>query len=142
MLDIQEFVQTRIVSVEAMSIIGVRGKGPEEEEIVFKELNQIISKNMRLNEYEYLVVDQEGIVVGVNAINDKDTPDGLIKYVIPQGEYVVFSFSQEHIGAFWETVCRPENLEKYKVTLARPRFEIFKPELQSVGIVEWYFPLK
>ncbi len=81
-------------------------------------------------------------MVAVEVDEPRDVPEGMSSYVIPEEEYVVFSFEKKYIGEFWNTIYTEENQLEYNIDLAKPRFEVFASQLDAAGMVERYIPTK
>lgn len=142
---LNDFAQTRTYELEAVTLVGFKGKSLDEENALFELLSarfdEIANKK---NQIQYMVVEgnNPAPVVAVEVTEIGLVPEEMISYTIPKGEYVVFSFEAKFIGDFWEQVCSPENQDKYNIDLSKPRFEIFTSELQDNKKIEWYIPTK
>lgn len=142
---LNDFAQIRTYELEAVTLVGFKGKSLDEENALFDLLSvrfdEIPNKK---NQNQYMVVEgnNPAPVVAVEVTEIGLVPEGMISYTIPKGEYVVFSFEAKFIGDFWEQVCSLENQDKYNIDLSKPRFEIFTSELQDNKKIEWYIPTK
>ncbi|MBP1904522.1 putative transcriptional regulator YdeE [Paenibacillus turicensis] len=142
---LNNFAQTRINELEAVTLVGFKGNSLDEEDALFDLLSARSDEiTNRKNQHQYMVVEGStpAPVVAVEVTETSLVPEGMISYTIPKGEYVVFSFEAAFIGDFWEQVCSPENQDKYNIDLSKPRFEIFTSELQENKKIEWYIPTK
>lgn len=140
-VDMDEVLQVRELQLEAIELIGFKGKGPEDEQKLFANLksrkNEIAN---RLDENEYLVITPTGLIVASAVSNVADVPEGMIHSTIPADKYVVFRFEEKFIGDFWRHFSNPHSQASYNLNCDKIRFEIFKEELQPEGITEIYFP--
>jgi predicted transcriptional regulator YdeE len=142
---LNDFAQIRTYELEAVTLVGFKGKSLDEENALFDLLSvrfdEIPNKK---NQNQYMVVEgnNPAPVVAVEVTEIGLVPEGMISYTIPKGEYVVFSFEAKFIGDFWEQVCSLENQDKYNIDFSKPRFEIFTSELQNKKRIEWYIPTK
>lgn len=144
MTTISEFVQTRTCSLQTLTLVGFQGQSLAEENELFDRLNARLQEiTNRKNDHPYMIVagSEPAPVVAVEVVEPGQVPEGMIRYTLPEGEYVVFSFEERYIGEFWEQVCTPERQADYGIDLSKPRFEVFAPELQAANRVEWYIPV-
>ncbi len=140
---LNDFVQTRICELEAVTLVGFKGESLDEENVLFDQLNARSNEiSNKKNEHQYMVVSGSTPtpVIAVEVKEIDSVPEGMISFTIPKGKYVAFSFESRFIGDFWGNVCSLENQEKYNIDLSKPRFEIFSSELQDKNRIEWYFP--
>ena len=137
------YVQTRVVQLQAIHTAGYQGESLEEENRLFDQLEQAIHESGRKITTQYLVILPGIRPLAAVDINDLGpTPAGMTSLTLPEHEYAVFQFSSRHIGQFWSEVCTDENQRKYKIDLSIPRFELLTPDLQNAGMVEWYIPTR
>lgn len=142
---LNDFAQTRIYELEAITLVGFKGNSLDEENALFDLLSARLDEiHNRKNHHQYLVVEgsKPAPIVAVEVAETSLVPEGMISYTIPKGEYVIFLFETAFIGDFWEQVCSPENQDKYNIDLSKPRFEIFTAEVQNKKTIEWYIPTK
>lgn len=139
MENLDHFLQVRHVKLRSFKLIGFQGEKLEDERQVFDQLKQSINEIAALNQY---LVILPGIrpLAAVEEIETGPVSEEMTSYTVPEDEYVIFKFERKHIGQFWNTICSEENQAKYQIDLSKPRFEIFTPELQSKGMVEWCIP--
>ncbi|TVX96317.1 GyrI-like domain-containing protein [Cohnella terricola] len=143
MTNLDDIVEARICKFESLVLIGFSGQSMEEEDTVFRKLNERMNEIANAKSHvQYLVVSGKNPIpfVGIEVTASGNVPNGMNVMIIPVGEYVVFKFKKEHIGEFWSHVCTIDNQQKYRIDLSKPRFEIFKPELQGSEFIEWYIP--
>lgn len=144
MINIQEFLHTRTVKLEAIDLIGFEGQELEDQHKLFTQLSEYNTRiTTKKSENPYLVI-LPGLVpfVALECTNTNSIPEGMTTHTIPEEEYVVFRFKESYVGDFWSTICTEENQQQYNIDLARPRFEISTSDLQSQKLVEWYIPQK
>jgi predicted transcriptional regulator YdeE len=142
---LNDFARVRTCKLEAITLVGFKGGSLDDEDALFDLLNARVGEiSDKKHEHQYMVVEgnKPAPVVAVEVTEIELVPEGMISYTIPKGEYVVFSFEAKFIGDFWEQVCSQENQDKYNINLSKPRFEIFKAELQDNKKIEWYIPTK
>lgn len=140
----QDGMQERTAKMEAVNLIGFIGDNLDDQHRLFsimeEKIGQIIA---RKSDDQYLVI-LPGLFpfVGVEVNELNVVPDGMIAYLIPEDEYVIFRFEERHIGDFWDSICTIDNQIRYNIDLSKPRYEIFTSNLQSAGFTEWYIPTK
>lgn len=134
------YVQTRIVKLQSLQLVGFQGEDLEEESKLFDKLEQFIHSR-KLDQY---LVILPGIkpLAAVKFGDLGDIAVGMTTYALPTDEYVMFQFNNQYVGKFWGDVCTDENQIKYNIDLSKPRFEVFRSDLQNKGTVEWYIPTK
>ncbi|MDF2651149.1 MAG: hypothetical protein K0Q73_6954 [Paenibacillus sp.] len=138
----EELMQVRIVSIEAIEAIGFRGRGPEDEKKLFADLRSRMTEiQNRKDDHEYLIIGPEGLFAAAAVTNTEFIPEGMVLITIPADEYNVFRFEEKYIGDFWNYFSNPDAQAEYILDCDKIRFEIFKEELQPKGVTEIYFPV-
>lgn len=142
---IQDVMQVRNAKrLEAINLIGFKGDDLDDQHRLFALMDEMVGEiNTQKSDNQYLVI-LPGLLpfVGVEVNETSDVPDGMTTYSIPEDEYVIFRFEEKYIGDFWNSICTKENQTKYHIDLSKPRYEIFKLDLQPTGVTEWYIPTK
>lgn len=145
MVTFSDIVETRACKLHAFTLVGYEGQSMDEEKHLFNQLNEHANEISAVkSDNRYLVVLGKFIVpfVALEVTDATNVPSLMKALTIPEDEYVAFKFSKKHVGDFWATVCTAENQNQYNIDLSKPRFEIFTPELQDTGLLEWYIPTK
>jgi predicted transcriptional regulator YdeE len=138
----EQAMQVRTIVTEPVKLVGfMSANGPQDERMLFERLQARKSEIAgRTGEEEYLVIVPGGLIVAAPVSDITDVPEGMIGYTIEADEYVVFRFEEKFIGDFWDYFCNPANQNKYNLNIDKPRFEIFRSDLQPQGVTEIYFP--
>ncbi|WP_409344315.1 effector binding domain-containing protein [Paenibacillus sp. MBLB4367] len=144
-VNIQDVVQVRNVTIGAVRLIGIQGGKLEDQHDLFAQMEARVGEiASRKSDHPYLIILPNGLVplVAVEVEPAGEVPEGMVAYTLPEDEYVLFHFAEAHIGEFWGSICSEENQVRYGIDLSKPRFEMFAPNLQPKGMVEWYLPVK
>ncbi|WP_158302066.1 effector binding domain-containing protein [Paenibacillus mesophilus] len=141
-VNIDEFMQVRFERREAVSVVGVKGGGPDDENRLFDEIKargDEIAHKKNLN--HYLVIIPNGLIIAHEVTeSDGPIPEGMVGFTIPADEYAVCRFEERYIGSFWGHICKEPVKSKYNLNFTKPRFEIFAEHLQPQGVTEIYIP--
>jgi Bacterial transcription activator, effector binding domain. len=140
----QDVLQVRTVKLDEVKLIGFTGDNLDDQHRLFVLMDEKIEQiNTRISDNHFLVILPELItLVAVEVKETINVPNGMTAFLIPEDDYVIFKFEEKYVSDFWESICTIENQTKYNIDLSKPRYEIFKPDLQSNGFTEWYIPIK
>jgi hypothetical protein len=139
----QDLLQVRNVKLDEVKLVGIMGDNLDDQHRLFVLIDEKIGQiNSRKSDNLFLVI-LPGLLplVAVEVDETNSIPDGMTAFLVPEDDYVIFRFEEKYISDFWESICTIENQRKYNIDLSKPRYEIFKPELQSIGFTEWYIPI-
>ncbi|RKN84256.1 AraC family transcriptional regulator [Paenibacillus ginsengarvi] len=142
---LENVIQVRTVKRDVTPLIGFEGAGLDDEKRLFKRLNEtfeLIAGGKRPPMYLVILMPGFRPFAAVEAPDSGPIPNGMTAYTIPADDYVVFGFEKAHVGLFWSSICTEDNQKKYNIDLAKPRFEIGTPELETAGLIEWYIPIR
>ena len=140
----QNVLQVSNVKLDEVKLIGFMGDNLDDQHRLFVLMDERIEQiNSRKSDNHFFVI-LPGLLplVAVEVKEAINVPNGMTAFHIPEDEYVIFRFEEKYIGDFWDSICSIENQTKYNIDLSKPRYEMFKPDLQSTGFTEWYIPIK
>lgn len=146
-VNMEELWTTRRERYGTRLIIGVQNQLPqsyEDEQHLFATLkarkNEILDQTMDGN--TFMVIHDNGtkMTVGLMVNHIREVPEGMVTLILPEEEYEVFRFEEKYICSFWQYFCDQDNQKKYKLDVAKARYETFNDSLQPHGITEIYYP--
>jgi predicted transcriptional regulator YdeE len=136
-----------IRAIQERFFVGLQNQLPqsyEDEQQLFTTLearkNEIMGQTMDGNTYMVIHDNGSKMTVGLSVNQLGEVPDDMVSLILPDEEYVVFRFEENHICSFWQYFCDQNNQKKYQLDTVKARFETFNDSLQPNGITEIYYP--
>ncbi|MFD0713373.1 GyrI-like domain-containing protein [Paenibacillus sp. GCM10027626] len=146
-VDMEELWTIRTERFRERFLIGLQNQLPqsyEDEQQLFAmlEARKGEIKGQILDGNTYMVIHDNGskMTVGLMVNQLEEVPEGMVSLIVPDEEYVVFSFEEKYICSFWQFFCERHNRAKYELDAVKARFETFNDSLQPNGITEIYYP--